>query len=158
MQDEPALNQSDKAKIDLQLINNNKQYRGAKNSKVHAIENAEKNPKQIQSWISSVAEIHKTKQPPSVSYSKQMPDIDSLMQVWPEEVEELFSEVAAPSEEIDLSLADYSKVACNILDIPVHQGLPNSLVESLHVMFTLYSAFKESQHFNKENESYVDQR
>jgi hydroxybutyrate-dimer hydrolase len=63
----------------LQLINNNKQYRGGKNSKVHAIENAEKNPKQIQSWISSVADIHKSKQPPSVSYSKPMPDIDSLM-------------------------------------------------------------------------------
>lgn len=86
-----------------------------------------------------------------MSYSKPMPDIDSLMQVWPQEVEELLADVAAPSEEIDLSLADYSKVACNILDIPVHQGLPNSLVESLHVMFTLYSAFKENQHFNQEN-------
>jgi len=26
-----------------------------------------------------------------------MPDIDSLMQVWPQEVEELLGEVAAPS-------------------------------------------------------------
>jgi len=83
MQDEPALNQSDKAKIDLQLINNNKQYRGDKNTKIHAIDDAEKNPKQILSWISSVGDIHKTKQPPSVSYSRKMPDIDSLMQVWP---------------------------------------------------------------------------
>jgi hypothetical protein len=38
--DEPALNQSDKAKIDLQLINNNKQYRGGKYTKIHAIEEA----------------------------------------------------------------------------------------------------------------------
>lgn len=66
--------------------------------------------------------------------------------------------MAAPSEDIDLTLADYSRVACNILDIPVHPGLPNTLVESLHVMFTLYSAFKENQHFqiNQENESYMD--
>jgi intraflagellar transport protein 46 len=85
--DEPALNQSDKAKIDLQLINNNKQYRGGKYTKIHAIEEAEKNPKQILSWISSVADIHKNKQPPSVSYSKPMPDIDSLMQEWPQVVE-----------------------------------------------------------------------
>jgi intraflagellar transport protein 46 len=87
-----------------------------------------------------------------------MPDIDSLMQVWPQEVEELLNEVTTPSEEIDLSLADYSKVACNLLDIPVYQGLPNSLIESLHVMFTLYSAFKENQHFNinQENESFAD--
>jgi intraflagellar transport protein 46 len=93
-----------------------------------------------------------------VSYTKHMPDIDSLMQIWPAEVEELLNDLAAPSEEIDLSLADYSRVACNILDIPVHPGQNNSIVESLHVMFTLYSAFKESGHFqiNQENESYMD--
>ena len=84
--DEPALNQSDKAKIDLQLIKNDKKYRGGKYNKIHSIENAEKNPKQIMQWITSVGDIHKTKQPPSVSYSKPMPDIDSLMQVWPQEV------------------------------------------------------------------------
>ena len=104
-----------------------------------------------------MADIHKNKQPPSVSYSKVMPDIDSLMKEWPPEVEELLAGLAAPIEEIDLSLADYGKVACNILDIPVYQGLSNSLVESLHVMFTLYSAFKENTHFkvNQDNESYV---
>jgi intraflagellar transport protein 46 len=87
-----------------------------------------------------------------------MPDIDSLMQVWPQEVEELLAEIAAPSEEIDLSLPDYSKVTCTLLDVPVYQGLPNSLIESLHVVFTLYSAFKENQHFqvNQDNESYLD--
>lgn len=37
IKDEPSLNQSDKAKIDLQLINNNKQYRGGKNSNIHFI-------------------------------------------------------------------------------------------------------------------------
>lgn len=144
--------------MDLQLINNNKHYRGGKYTKIHAIESAEKNPKQILSWISSVADIHKSKQPPSVSYSKPMPDIDSLMQVWPQEVEELLAEIAAPSEEIDLSLPDYSKVTCTLLDVPVYQGLANSLIESLHVVFTLYSAFKENQHFqvNQDNESYLD--
>jgi intraflagellar transport protein 46 len=70
----------------------------------------------------------------------------------------LLGELAAPSEEIDLALNDYCKVGCALLDVPVYSGLPNSLVESLHVMFTLYSAFKENQHFNQENESYVDQQ
>lgn len=92
------MNQSDKAKIDLQLNSIDKRYRGDKNNKIHSIESAEKNPKQITQWINSVADIHKTKQPPSVSYSKSMPDIDSLMQVWPPEVEELLSDVTAPSE------------------------------------------------------------
>lgn len=81
------MNQSDKAKIDLMMVNNLKQYRGDKYNKIHSIENAEKNPKQIMSWIKSVSDIHKTKQPPSVSYTKKMPDVESLMQVWPQEVE-----------------------------------------------------------------------
>lgn len=86
IQDEPSLNQSDKAKIDLQLINQDKKYKG-KNTKVHAIEDADKNPKKILEWINTVADVNKNKQPPSVGYSKSMPDIDSLMQVWPSEVE-----------------------------------------------------------------------
>jgi intraflagellar transport protein 46 len=80
------------------LLNNNKQYRGGKYTNVHSIENADKNPKAITTWINSVADVHKNKQPPSVSYSKSMPDIDSLMQVWPQEVEEMLSEISMPSE------------------------------------------------------------
>ena len=58
-----------------------------------------------------------------------------------------------PGEDIDLSLEEYSKVACNILDIPIHRNYDNNVIEALHVMFTLYSAFKENQHFqvNQEN-------
>ena len=65
---------------------------------MHAIESAEKNPKQIVQWVNSVGDIQKNKQPPSVSYSKHMPDIDSLMQVWPAEVEEILSDLAIPGE------------------------------------------------------------
>lgn len=39
-QDEPCLNQSDKAKIDLELINRGTVYGGGKYTKVHAIESA----------------------------------------------------------------------------------------------------------------------
>jgi intraflagellar transport protein 46 len=43
-------------------------------------------------------------------------------------------------------------MACNIIDIPVHDGNPSkNLIESLHVMFSLYSAFKENQHFQPKN-------
>lgn len=146
---------SDKAKIELDMINNNKVYREGKYLKVHSIESAEKNPKQIVSWIDSVADINKNKQPPSVSYNKRMPDIDSLMQVWPQEVEEILSEIKLPDENIDLTLEEYCKVACNILDIPVHKDGENNVIESLHVMFTLFSAFKENQHFQQENESFA---
>jgi intraflagellar transport protein 46 len=104
IQDEPSLNQSDQAAIAIRLDNSMKQYRGGKYNKIHAIENADKNPKQIMTWINSVAEIHKNKQPPSVSYSRPMPDIDSLMQVWPAEVEDVLNEIKLPSEDLDVSL------------------------------------------------------
>ena len=57
-----------------------------------------------------------------------MPDIESLMQVWPQEVEDLLSEISVPSEEIDLTLEEYSRVACNIVDIPVHKEGDNKVV------------------------------
>jgi intraflagellar transport protein 46 len=136
-----------------------KQYRGGKYNKVHSIENADKNPKLIMTWINSVADIHKNKQPPSVSYSKQMPDIDSLMQIWPPDVEDVLNEIKLLSEDLDISLEEYCKMACNIIDIPVYDSNPTkNLIESLHVMFSLYSAFKENQHFQtkNDNESYVE--
>lgn len=94
-------------------------------------------------WINSVAEIHKNKQPPDVSYSKAMPDINNLMQVWPPQFEEVLEDINIPSEQIDLNIQEFSKLACNLLDIPIYDGNPQkSIIESLHVMFSLYSAFK----------------
>lgn len=58
-----------------------KKKRGDTNIVVHSIENAEKNPKEITSWIQDVSDVHKKKQPPSVVYSKPFPDIENLMQV-----------------------------------------------------------------------------
>ena len=58
-----------------------KNKKGASKIVVHNIENAEKNPKEIMGWIKDVSDLQKKKQPPSVSYTKQMPEIDNLMQV-----------------------------------------------------------------------------
>lgn len=58
-----------------------KKKRGDTVQVVHSIENAEKNPKEITSWIQDVSEVHKRKQPPSVVYSKPFPEIDKLMEV-----------------------------------------------------------------------------
>ncbi len=43
---------------------------------IDSIENAEKKPKEIQRWISSVEDLHRSRAAPSVSYTKPMPDID----------------------------------------------------------------------------------
>ena len=37
---------------------------------VHAIENADKNPKAIQSWINDVAKLRENKPQPTVPYTK----------------------------------------------------------------------------------------
>ena len=110
---------------------------------VRSLEHADKNPREIDRWISSINKLHRTKPPPQVHYSKTMPDIERLMQVWPEEFEEILKSVKLPSPNIDLSVRDYARVLCAILDIPVYQNV----TESLHVLFTLYSEFTSNQHF-----------
>ena len=55
--DEPALNQSKKAKLDLMMNDIMKKNKKGKVQMVHSIENAERNPKEILGWINDVAEI-----------------------------------------------------------------------------------------------------
>ena len=42
-----------------------------------------------------------------------------------------------------MSLAEYARICCALLDIPVH----TNVIESLHVMFSLYSEFKDQQQY-----------
>ena len=60
---------------------------------VRSIENADKHPKKIAAWIANVQEVHRQKPPPTVHYQRTMPDIEQLMQVWPQEFEEALKEV-----------------------------------------------------------------
>jgi len=57
-----------------------------------------------------------------------------------------------PGPEIDMHVTDYSKIICAMSDIPVHKlqnGKP--VIESLHVLFTLFSEFRSNQHFQQQN-------
>ncbi len=110
---------------------------------VRSIENASKNPQQIEKWIQSIKELHRTKPPPQVHYKRNMPEINCLMEVWPEDFEHALRSMPLPSPDLDLTLLEYTKVLCTILDIPVHENP----VESLHLMFTLYSEFRNNAHF-----------
>lgn len=111
--------------------------------RVRSIEHADKNPKEISKWIANVNELHRTKPPPQVQYTKSMPDIEMLMQEWPPEFEQQLKQVKLPTADINMTLKEYAAVICAIMDIPVY----NSTVQSLHVLFTLYSEFKTNQHF-----------
>ena len=45
---------------------------------------------------------------------------------------------------MDLSLEEQVRMVCGMLDIPVR---PGRKVESLHLLFTLFAAFRDNQHF-----------
>lgn len=84
-----------------------------------------------------------------VHYKRNMPDIDSLLDVWPEEFEQALKTLKLPSPDLDLSLAEYSKTLCGILDIPTYENP----IESLHQMFSLYMDFRDNPHFQARDQS-----
>jgi intraflagellar transport protein 46 len=140
--DEPATIQSDSTVLELQLrATSKKQQYG--DIVVRSIENAEKNPAAIEKWIQNINDLHRSKPPPQVHYKKNMPDIETLMDIWPESFEQLLQTISLPSPELDLSLLEYVKVLCAVLDIPVY----DNPIESLHVMFSLFMDFRDNPHF-----------
>lgn len=76
--DEPALNCEDKTVLELKYVQCKNVVR-ATPMNVDSIEAADKKPKEISRWINSVQDLHKTRPPPTVNYTKQMPDFDQLM-------------------------------------------------------------------------------
>jgi len=78
--DEPKLNQSKRAVIDLMLAEHGKLHRKTY-KEVHSVENAHKHPKEITNWVDNVEKIMKSRMAPTVMYKGKMPEIDDLMQV-----------------------------------------------------------------------------
>ncbi|NWU99624.1 IFT46 protein, partial [Upupa epops] len=141
--DEPSAKQSDPTVLSLWLTENSKQHNITQQIKVKSLENVEKNPKAIENWIESINELHRCKPPATVHYTRPMPDIETLMQEWSPEFEELLGKVGLPTAEMDCDLPEYIDMVCAILDIPVYK----SRLQPLHILFSLYSEFKNSQHF-----------
>nr|CAD7434217.1 unnamed protein product [Timema monikensis] len=109
---------------------------------IKKVESAEKNPKAIDRWIKDISDLHRSKPPPTVHYTRSMPDIDGLMQEWPSDLEQQLREVGLPTDDLDCDLPSFVDIVCNLFDIPTYE----SRIQSLHVLFTLYSAVKTSQH------------
>ncbi|TRY90572.1 hypothetical protein DNTS_018354 [Danionella cerebrum] len=126
--DEPCTKQSDPTVLSLWLSENSKQHNVAE-VKVRSIENPEKNPKAIENWIESISELHRSKPPATVHYTRI--------------VYQSVHQVNLPTADLDCDLTQYVDIICGILDIPVYKNR----IHSLHVLFTLYSEFRNSQHF-----------
>lgn len=118
-------------------------------TEVHSLRNAQSSKKQIQGWIKDVEAIQNQKVAPSVLYSRPFPSIDSLMQAFDPEMEAQMQKLMANlGNDSPLNVAQLTKVVCALLDIPVHADKDNrNLVESLHVLFSLFSAFAANDHF-----------
>jgi intraflagellar transport protein 46 len=140
--DEPSASQSDPTVLELQLraLSKKLQYGDVV---VRSIENAAKNPAAIDKWINSISDLHRSKPPPQVHYRRNMPNIDDLLDVWPEAFETALETLKLPSPDLDVSLAEYSKILCSILDIPTYENP----IESLHQMFSLFMDFRNNPHF-----------
>merc|ERR1711871_1693882 len=100
--DEPNSSQSDHTVLELQLRAKSKKRLGE--AKVSSIEHADKEPDQIAKWIKDIDNLHRDKPPPEVNYSKPMPEIEALMQAWPEDFEEKLNHLRLPTADIDLSI------------------------------------------------------
>jgi intraflagellar transport protein 46 len=74
------------------------------------------------------------------------------MEAWPPEFEDILRTTPLPSPDLDLSLAEYAKVLCGLLDIPTY----DNPIESLHLMFSLYIDFKNNPHFQGNNAANFD--
>ncbi|CAI9590703.1 unnamed protein product [Staurois parvus] len=125
----------------LWLTEGSKQHSVSQQIKVKSLDNAERNLKAIDSWITSISELHHSKPPASVHYTRPMPEVETLMQEWLPEFEELLGKVSLPAADLDCDLPTYIDMICGIVDIPVYK----SRIQSLHVLFSLYSEFKNSQ-------------
>ncbi|CAM9132396.1 unnamed protein product [Choristocarpus tenellus] len=106
--DEPAASQSDATVLELQLRAVSKKQHG--DVAVRSIENAHKNPAEIERWIQSITDMHRIKPPPQVHYKKNMPDIEVLMEAWPPEFEEVLEDVNNLTPEMDMPLEDYARM------------------------------------------------
>lgn len=74
-----------------------------------------------------------------------MPDINNLMEEWPEPIEETINEMGFPRAALDCSLSQYVDLVCGIFDIPVGGDTLYDRIQALHLLFSLYSAVKNSR-------------
>lgn len=111
---------------------------------VRSIENADKNPQKITTWVKKIDEVHVGRGQPTVNYAWPV-DIEKLMQAWPREFEELLKTTELPKADIAMDVKEYAATVCALLDIPVGG---DKITHSLHVLFTLFSDFKNNAHFS----------
>lgn len=143
--DEPSIAQSNPQvlKMELREKYNLSSPENQGDAYIGCIEDPQKNSKALNSWLESIEEIHRNRPPPIVIYSSKMPELEELMEVWPPKFEDTLKSLPLPTADIDLSVSDFAKMTCALLEIPVK----SNIIESLHHLFSLYAQFEGNQYF-----------
>lgn len=151
--DEPALNTVKQSYLDLLFKEFYKGKTKIHQREIHSLRNASANKKAIQSWIRDVGSLQSQKKSPAVLFFRPMPDIDSLMQSPDAGLEAMHKKILSllSSSNLPLTTEQLVKLLCALLDVPIYSGSPKSLIESLHIIFTLYTAFTSNEHFQNVN-------
>ena len=147
--DEPAPQQSDPGVVELHLREEarNSDLAEAEVRSVPGDADVPTREKMVREWMQSIADLHRSKPPPTVHYTRPMPDVeDDLMAEMPDQMQEAMANLVTWGSDIDLSVEQYARVILTLFDIPV---LEDSVIESLHLLFTVYSEFADNPMFNK---------
>jgi intraflagellar transport protein 46 len=74
-------------------------------------------PKALASFVDSYDEITSNRAAPTMAYSYIMPDLGELMQECSEEMGGALESLPLPAADLDLSVEEYTRVICAVLDI-----------------------------------------
>eukprot|EP00485_Elphidium_margaritaceum_P005929 CAMPEP_0202695212 /NCGR_PEP_ID=MMETSP1385-20130828/8859_1 /ASSEMBLY_ACC=CAM_ASM_000861 /TAXON_ID=933848 /ORGANISM="Elphidium margaritaceum" /LENGTH=346 /DNA_ID=CAMNT_0049351193 /DNA_START=24 /DNA_END=1064 /DNA_ORIENTATION=- len=149
--DEPILHQSDPSTFYLKLTNESKQVSMNKHAKIGYIADAERNTNKLRKWIDNFKKIKSKTMSHDVNTEKlsNFPKVEEVMQPFMDDKLIEFinhnqsqGRSVVPPYKIDLTLLEYSKIICNLLDIPVDSD--DDIHTSLHVLFSTYAALQST--------------
>lgn len=121
---------------------------------VTSVQYPEREPETLRNWIETVAGLRGGRlesggvgrrrgfenETSAVLYSRNMPDIESLMRAWDGDEEEVLTKLKPTEAGIPVPLRERAEIVCAALDVPVYENI----VESMHVVFSTYLEFKRN--------------
>ena len=114
--DEPSINQTDSALLQLKLKAISKEVDSSKDSSLReTVVQSSGTAQEIDTWIENIKHLHETTaRPDSVTLlqNHQKPDIEELMQEWHDELENAFTVHSIPNPDLDCSLEEYINILC----------------------------------------------
>ena len=115
MLDEPSAKQSDPSVLELHMRVVSKQSSSG-TRRIKRIQGQDVTA--MEKWIHDISDLHRSKPAPTIHYSKPMPDIDNLMQEWPEDLEDTLKTTTLPLADLSADLSTHVDIVCGLLDIP----------------------------------------